>query len=206
MPTIRRGIGRRIAVAAAAVAALAVPSGALASGSGGPCNLPATAKVFAQFGDENNYYLAKGGGFEYGLSSLLKLDSLAWLGTYTVASQNDPYRLAGDGRSSARLRWGGLMTKTAQCVSADQPHLRLMARSLGDGPLVVRVDTVSLRDVVRSKTTVIPAAEHGSWAPSRFVSLDTSHMEPHETGLATITVVSQGDWLVDNVFIDPYAR
>jgi|GEM_PF-2704610 len=205
MPIIRRGIARRVAVAAAALAALAVPSGALASGSGGPCNLPATAPEFAQWGDQNNYYLAKGGGFEFGLYSLLSGDSLAWLGTYTLYSQNDPYQVA-PGRTSARLRYGGLMVKTAQCVSADQPHLRLMARSLGSGPLVVRVDTVSLRDVVRSKTTVIPADEHAAWGPSRFVSLDTSHMEPHETGLATITVMSQGDWLVDNVHIDPYAR
>jgi hypothetical protein len=190
MPTIRRRIGRGAVVAGAALAALAIPSSALASGSG-PCAVPATSKAFAQFGDANNYYLAKGGAFEFGLGTLLNGDSLSWLGTHTLASQNDPYGIA-PGRTSARLRPAALMTKAGQCVSADQPHLRLMARSLGTGPLVVRVDTISLRDVVRSRTTVIPADEHRSWAPSRFVSLDTSHMEPDETGLATITVVSQG--------------
>ena len=205
MPMIKRGgLVGRIAVAAAAMAALALPSGALAGDN--PCNLPQTSKVFAQFGDDNNYYLATGGAFEYSLLGLVP-QTLAWTGLPEVRWENEPYRLAGkDHRTSIRLRPGVFVAKAGQCVSEDQPHARFVARSLGSGDLVVRVDTLDLRGGLRSKTTVVRAADHATWAPTRFIDLDTSGMRPGETALATITIISRGDWLVDDVFIDPYAR
>jgi hypothetical protein len=203
---------RALLTACAAALALAAPTGALAAGGkgSGPCELPATSKVFSKFGDNNHYYLATGGSFEADLDIFdVDLDeTTAWVGDWRPVSESEPFRLTGRSadRSSIRLVYGAFATKAHQCVSQDQPHLRLVARAMGDGPLVVRVDTLDLRGEIRSAVTTIPASEHRDWAPTRFVSLDTSSMQPHESARASITIISQGDWLVDDVFIDPYAR
>jgi hypothetical protein len=213
MPFIRnrRGIAA-LAVTGAVAGALAVTGSANAhSLDGGPCMLPATSQVFSQFGDTNNYYLAGGGDFEYGLNSLLSMRHVAaWTGNLSasVVAGSEPYELAGRGDDTAtRLRSGGKVVSTPFCVSADQPHLRLVAKSLSGGNLRVTVSTVGWTGGFRSTTTVVPAAEHAAWAPTRYVPLNTTGMPADERGLATVTIEStDGTWLVDDVFVDPYAK
>lgn len=210
---------RALAVAGVVLGAMAVPAAAVGPGpEGGPCLLPPTSKVFAAFADDNNYYLAGGGAFEYGADRLLgrgldtERDHLAaWTGNLmaSVVSGNEPFRLAGRAdRSSMRLRAGGRVTSTPFCVSADQPHLRLVARSLGGGgELRVRVSTVGWTGAARATTTVLAPAAHRAWAPSRYIPLNTTGMPADERGLAYVTVESAGgSWLIDDVFVDPYAK
>lgn len=216
---------RRILAAAAAIGAaagLALPSAASAALSttnltaplgSGPCVLPPTSQVFSDFGDTNNYYLAGGGGFEQGLRGILggSGHAAAWAGdgATSIVAENEPFRLAGArDRSSVRVADAGTLTSSAFCVSADQPHLRLLAKSVsGTGTLQVRVSTVGWTGGHRATTTVITARAHGEWAPTRFVTLNTAGMPADERGLANVTITSRGGtWLVDDVFIDPYAK
>ncbi len=52
----------------------------------------------------------------------------------------------------------------------------------------------------------VSASDPVTWAPSRLVDLKTAGLEPDETGYVDVTFRRQGDWRVDDVFIDPYKR
>ena len=48
--------------------------------------------------------------------------------------------------------------------------------------------------------------DHRAWAPSRYVELKTESIPAGESRTATVQFRSQGDWLIDDVYIDPYRR
>lgn len=165
------------------------------------CDIPATTKAFAQFGDDNNYYLAT--DFESAGLEGTTTGSVAW------SSSNDPFYLAGAGHTrSIRMGDGSTFRSTPMCVSKVLPHLRWVAKALsGHGSVSVKVDTLNADgSVARSKTTVLQAADHTAWAPTSFVSLDTSSMADGETAQARITTTFVGAWLVDDIYVDPYSR
>lgn len=188
----------KLAVAGAAIAALAVPGGAVAAAPAG-CDVPATTQVFASFGDTSHYYLAGGGAFE----------KLTWAtaGAAALVAENEPFKLnAATDTRSLGLGAGATARSPKFCVSADLPHLRFVARARGTEPLEARIDTFVSGTLVSSTTTSIPASVHTAWAPSQYVSLNTSGMAAGEKATAQVTFRSRGDWLVDDVYIDPYAK
>jgi hypothetical protein len=194
----RASLLAKLAVTGAALAALALPGGAAAA----DCTLPATAQTFAQFGDPNHYYLATGGGFEVS-------DAKGWslFGSTSVIAENEPFMLAGTSDTrSVRVPAGSSVRSGKFCVTARLPHLRFVAKHAGGGDLEVRVDTYNGSELIGTAYTAVPAAEHGQWAPSRYVSLNTSGIPAGEKAHAQVTILSQGDWQVDDVFIDPYAK
>ncbi len=200
LPTRRPRYLTRIIACAVGALALALPSAASANKS--TCTYPSTSQVFAQWGDPNYYYLASGGAME----SLKDLWSSS--GQASLLSGNEPWFLANAGHTKAlRLASGASVTSGRFCVSAELPHLRLVAKG-GGGELEARVDTYDANGKLASSHTVRLYPEHHlAWAPSRFISLETSHMAPGTTANASVTLTSVGgEWLVDDVFIDPYAR
>ena len=52
----------------------------------------------------------------------------------------------------------------------------------------------------------VSPGDHLAWAPSDLIDLKTDHLEAGEAGYVTVSFRSQGSWLVDDVFIDPYRR
>jgi hypothetical protein len=52
----------------------------------------------------------------------------------------------------------------------------------------------------------VSPSDHRTWQPSDPVLLKTDDLRDGETGLVSVTFRSQGSWLVDDVFIDPYRR
>lgn len=198
----RRALAGTAAIVALAMAAIpTVASARKVSATSSGCSLPSTSQVFSSFGDLNQYYLASGGSFEGALTWAKSGDAAAVLG-------NEPYYLAGaDHKSSVRLRSGGSLTSAKFCVSADLPHLRFLAKSAGSGQLDVRVDTYAGDGTVTgSSSGSISPSDHASWAPTRFVSLNTSSIPAGQTAYASLTISSQGDWHVDDVFVDPRMR
>jgi hypothetical protein len=202
MPTLKLRAGRGAALAALALTALAVPSAALAGPAPAGCTIPATTQAFAQFGDTSNYYLADGGAFE-GSKTSWRLSGGAGL-----VAGSEPFALVSTTHSSAlRVPSGATAQSGRFCVSSEIPHLRFVARSAGGGDLTVRIDTYATGGaLIGSRTQTVAAAAHTAWAPTAFIDLDTSAMAPGEKALAQMTVISHGDWRVDSVFIDPYAR
>jgi hypothetical protein len=194
-------------LATVAIIALAAPAGATASVRWKPpkdqahkCDIPASTTVFAAFGDFNAYFLAPGGSFE---------DGLTWtaLGRAEMAPVNDPFALGTEafGRS-LRLRPGAIVITPKLCVTADLPHLRFVAKAFGSGQLDVEVRVYGLRnEIVDSSSGGISPSDHRQWAPSRFVDLKTQDLQ-QKVGYIDVVFRSQGDWLIDDVYIDPRAR
>lgn len=193
---------RRQTLAAAALVIAALGGAAPAAHAATPtgdCEMPELTRVFERWGDQNHYFLAEGGGFE----------SLTWShkGDGGLVNENEPFSLAGPGHRRALRLDEGRVTSMRFCVSASMPHLRFMAKTLGKDRLDVRVDLYDDNGrVTNSSGGSISSDDHKSWAPTRFISLNTAGMGPGETATATLTITADDPWLVDAVFIDPYAR
>jgi hypothetical protein len=125
-----------------------------------------------------------------------------------VVSGNEPFYLTGlNHRKALRLRSGGSVTTPQLCVSPELPHLRFVARASGSGQLDVTVRVHgSNGKVIDSSSGSISPSDHVAWAPSRLVNLKSDKFAAGETDVVTVTFASQGDWLVDDVLIDPYRR
>ncbi len=168
----------------------ALPGAAMAA----ECAVQPTAKAFAQFGDQNDYFLAPGGAFE----------TLSWasVGSVELSLDNDPFELA-PGIRSARLDYNESVSATF-CVDRTMPHLRFVAKR-SSGQLDVTVRTTHNGNTNTSSGN-LDNADHGSWSPTAYVSLKTGEIPAGESGSATVTLRSSGTWRVDNVFLDPYRR
>jgi hypothetical protein len=199
-----RGTRARLAAATAgAVLALVL----LAAPAQAACPYSGAEQVFAPWGDRYHYVLAPDGGFEAGGSGW----SLA--GGAAVVAGNESYYLndSADSRSLSLPR-GGSAGSPPICMSLDTPLFRLMARNTGDPSSRLRVEAVyRLLGLVRTKV-VNDITAGPTWAPTR-------HMSP-VLGLSTIigTIIpsaiqvritpldSRGQWQVDDLYIDPFAR
>ena len=184
---------RLLAVMGGALCALAAAPGAALAAE---CPVPVTTKAFAQFGDANEYVLAPGGDFEL----------LSWtkVGFVSLELGNDPFGLAPGVRALKLNHAGEAATSAAFCVDRTMPHMRFVAR--GAGPLNVTVAVNLPSGGTVTTTGHVSSADHQWWAPSRFVQLNTSSIPEGQSGSAKITFESQGDWRIDNVFLDPYRR
>jgi hypothetical protein len=191
MPRKLSRLPRLLLTICATMGALVVmPGAALAA----ECPVQATNQAFAQFGDTNEYFLAPGGAFE----------TLTWtrFGNVVLSNQNDPFALA-DGSYSVHLSEGESVRSMPICVDRTTPHLRFVAK--GNDQLDVEV-RVSYRGSTDSSNGSVSGDAHRAWAPSRYISLKTDAIPVGESASATVTFRSQGDWRVDNVFVDPYRR
>jgi hypothetical protein len=170
----------------------AVPGAALAA----ECPVPTTAPVFAEFGDHNQYVLAPGGDFE---------GPLNWLkfGRVELEHVNDPFELAPGHHSLELDRSGEMVTSTSFCVDRTMPHMRFVAKGYGQLDVIVSVNYQGSSD---SSSGSISPDDHRTWQPSRFVNLKTSSIPAGESATAKVTFKSNGSWLIDNLFLDPYRR
>src|SRR4051794_21831482 len=90
------------------------------------CDNGATSQPFAQWGDDNSYFLAPGGDFESGS---------AWSGGRVVSDQ-EPWRVAGDSGSHAlSIGAGGSVVTPTMCVGLENPTMRFFAHRSGGGLL-----------------------------------------------------------------------
>jgi hypothetical protein len=192
-----RKFSRLLPVGAIAALALVAAPAASAAITPVPCASNATEKVFSQFGDDRDYYLAPGGSFE---------GSITWFnrGPVSLVAGNEPWYLAGTNHSSAvRLQRGATLISPVLCVTRDEPYLRFMAKSEGTGSLHVTVFLFSASNKVLHSSSM-SAGDFASWAPSGLIDLQTSKLPAGESGYIAVALRSQGDWTIDDVFVDPY--
>jgi hypothetical protein len=199
---ISNGIRAKLVGALAAAMTLALgPAAAQA------CNYTGAQQVFAPWGDKHHYVLGPDGGFEAGASGW----SLSG-GARTVAG-NESYYLndAGDSRSLA-LPDGSSAGSPPVCMSLDTPIFRMFARNTGDPSSRLRVEAVyKLLGLLRTKdvSTVTAGA---NWAPtqqmSTVLSLSTivGTLIPSYIQIRVRPLDDKGEWQVDDLYIDPYAR
>jgi hypothetical protein len=197
-----KSIRKLIAITAAALAIAIVSAGAAQA-----CNYTGAEQVFKPWGDQDSYVLAPDGGFEAGGQGW----SLA--GGANVANANEAFHLHGSGDSrSLALPAGSTAVSPPVCMSLDTPSFRLVARNSGDPSSGLRVEaTYALLGLVRTKT-VSTVYGNSTWAPSQqmstVLSLSTivGTVIPSAIQIRITPLGSGGQWQVDDVYIDPFAR
>jgi len=190
-----------IIATAAALVALAFSAAAAQA-----CSYKGAEQVFKPWGDNSSYVLAPDGGFEAGGSGW----SLG--GGAKAVAGNESFFLndAADGKSLS-LPAGSTAVSPPVCMSIDTPHFRLLARNTGDPSSTLRVEaSYSLLGLVRTRT-VGTVRSGSSWAPTQQVSTVLTLSTIVGTLIPSaiqirITPVGSGNWQVDDVYIDPFAR
>jgi hypothetical protein len=211
--------GARIALLAVitGVALLALGSGTASAGvlvaSAPSCDNGANEQPFAQFGDDNQYFLAPGGSFEGSLGG--------WdLNSASVADDQEPWRVHGDGGAHAlRIPAGSSVVTSTMCVGLEHPTMRFFAHRSGGGLLgpasqlvvTARVET-SLGLVVEVPVvgTVNGLTNGTSWnkTPTQVVLASLLPLLPgeHTPIQFRFTAVGTSAWVIDDVYVDPRQR
>jgi hypothetical protein len=186
------------------VAALAL---AFSAASAQACSYTGAEQVFKPWGDSSSYVLAPDGGFESGGAGW------ALSGGAKAVEGNESFFLndAGDSHSLA-LPAGSTALSPSVCMSIDTPTFRLLARNTGDTGSGLRVEAVfPLLGLIHTKTisTVYAGPD---WAPSQQMStvltLSTivGTLTPSSVQIRITPTGSGGNWQVDDLYIDPFAR
>jgi hypothetical protein len=180
---------------------------ALSASSAQACDYPGAERVFAPWGDRHHYVLAPDGGFEAGANGWsLKRGAAA-------AAGNETYYLNGAGDSSSlSLPAGSLAVSPPICMSLDTPIFRMFARNTGDPSSRLRVEAVyKLLGIVRTKAvSTVTAAP--AWAPTQQMSTVLSlativgTLIPSSIQIHITPLDSKGEWRVDDLYVDPFAR
>jgi hypothetical protein len=194
---------RKLIVLAAAALAVSACSAAAAQA----CDYTGAEQVFGPWGDQHSYVLAPDGGFEAGGKGWTLAGGAATVAGNESFNLNDP----SDGRSLA-LPAGSSATSPPICMSLDTPIFRLVARNSGDPSAELRVEArYSLLGLLRTKT--VSTVKAGStWAPSQqmstVLSLSTivGTVIPAAIQIRITPIGSGGQWQVDDLYIDPFAR
>jgi hypothetical protein len=158
-------------------------------------------QAFSAFGDSDWYALVPQGDFE-------SMPTWPKDGNVTLAASSDPFALSGSmGASSLRLQSGGWVRTPLLCVNLLTPHLRFVATATGDGELEVETRLIGCpRRLISRSSTNISASAHGGWQPSEKIDLNTTCLGPERSGVVDVRFRGEGDWLIDDVMIDPYKR
>ena len=194
---------RKLTIALATVLALA----GFAASAAQACSYSSAEQVFSRWGDQHSYVLGPDGGFEQGGSGWLRS------GGATVVAENESFHLNGAADDHAlSLPPGSSAVSPPVCMSIDTPIFRLLARNGGDSSSGLRVEAIyPLLGLLRTKTvsTVYAGSE---WAPSQQMStvltLSTilGTLIPSSVQIRITPVGSGGNWTVDDLYIDPFAR
>jgi hypothetical protein len=206
VPTSRR---RKLALVAAAVAALAAaPSahaGPLVSSADG-CADQSLGKPFLPWLDLASYHIAPGGTFESGTDG--------WtLDGASLRDGNEPWQVHGSGEtSSLAIAAGGSATTPATCVGVEHPTIRLFAKRTSGwstGRLSVEVLFEDASGTVRS-AGIGQVGSDGTWSPTAPLPILVNLLPvlPGErTAVAfRFTASSSSSWAIDDVYVDPYCR
>ena len=158
-------------------------------------------QAFSPFGDSDWYALVPQGDFE-------SMPTWSKSGNVTLAASSDPFALTGTmGKNSLRLQSGGWVRTPLLCVNLLTPHLRLVATATGGGELEVETRLIGCpQRLISWSSTSISPSDHRGWQPSEKIDLNTGCLGPERSGILDVRFRGQGDWLIDDVMIDPYKR
>lgn len=197
-----KSIRTLLATMMAALAALAFTAAGAAA-----CSYSGAEQVFRPWGDQHSYVLAPDGGFEAGGSGW----TLAGGAAATVGNEafflNDP-----SDSKALSLPSGSSAVSPPICMSLDTPIFRLLARNSGNTSAGLKVEAVyPLLGLIRTKT-VSTVYGGPNWAPSQQMStvltLSTivGTLVPSAVQIRITPVGSGGNWQVDDLYVDPFAR
>ena len=195
----RLRVVRRV-TALAFLGVFAVPGIALASCPAQPVSAP-----FAQWGDNNSYFLIPGGSFE-GTS-----DQVGWtLSNASLTQGNEPFYVNDSGDSqSLTISGGGSATSPFFCVDNTMGSMRFFAQeaSAGAGLRVLALVQNSDGSVTTVPIGHLLDGSMSSWAPTGPITGNTSGLSDDQTlsvALEFTVRPSAASWQIDDVYVDPY--
>jgi hypothetical protein len=154
------------------------------------------SRPFAPWGDSSLYFLAPNGDFSSGADG--------WQGGEAVADSSPL-----SGGDALHLAEGDRATSPGVCVGLDTPTMRFLARNAGDpgGELDVDVRFESLLGL----TLTLPIGSvhsDGAWAPSPTLPIVANLLGVlgSHTPVAFRFRADGGDWLIDDLYVDPYGK
>jgi hypothetical protein len=186
----------RLVLAAAAAALLGFFAFSSAAQA---CSYPDAEQVFAKWGDSGYYELAPDGGFEEGGNG--------WTftgGAELVAGNETEFLNEAEDQSSLWLPYRGVATSPKVCVDESTPHFRLMTLNGGDDRAKLRVTVTYEGANARVRTTDIRA--DGEWEPTDPLRLEADGLRERVARISFTPKDDDGDWLVDDLYIDPFSR
>ena len=149
---------------------------------------------FTAWDDLADYFLAPDGDFSSGAAG--------WdLAGAEVVADNEPWNVHGSEVTAAvGLASGASATSPTICVSQDDPTMRFFAR--GSGALQVEVLYTDAEGA--EQALPIGVMQGGSeWAPSDALPITAN---TYEMTVAFRFTALEGDWAIDDVFVDPYRK
>jgi hypothetical protein len=171
------------------------------------CDYSGAKQVFRPWGDNHFYVLAPDGGFEAG--------GTGWslVGGAAAVAENESFFLNNRAdKRSLGLPSGSSAVSPPICMSLDTPSFRLVARNTGNPNAGLRVEAAyNLLGLVRTKT-VSTVTGGRSWAPAQEMStvltLSTivGTLIPSAIQIRITPVGNGGNWQVDDLYVDPFAR
>jgi hypothetical protein len=174
-----------------------------------PCDNQPLSKPFQPWLDYANYTPLPGGDFEGAT------DGWTMSGGANVAAGNESYVVGGaDDASSLALSSGASAVSAPICVGLQHPTIRFFAKRRSTGLLAnlstLRVDV--LFELSTGSVASLPigvVANGGSWQPT-LPMLAVANLLPllpgEHTPIAFRFTAQGGDWSVDDIYVDPYAR
>lgn len=203
---IRTAVSALAALAALAVGSSTASAGVLVASAPSCANQP-LSQPFAPWLDYASYTPLPGGDFESGAAGW----SLS--GGSGVVAGNEPYKVGGaDHAYSLALPAGASATSAPICVGLEHPTIRFFAkrRSTLASLSTLRVDVLfELSNGSVESLTVGTASNGGSWQPTlpMVVAANLLPLLPgNHTPVAFRFTAQDGDWSIDDVYVDPYAR
>jgi len=171
------------------------------------CPSAGAKQAFSQWGDQRNYVLAPDGGFEAAAQGW-DLEG----GARTVAGNESFYLNSPFDHISLSLPAGSSAGSPPVCMDIGTPSFRMVARNTGDPTSKLRV-TASYRLLGLLRTQTFGTVTAGSaWAPtapqSTVLTLSTivGTLIPSAIEIRVTPLDSRGNWQVDDLYIDPFAR
>jgi hypothetical protein len=177
------------------------------------CDNGPNSQPFAQWDDDNHYFLVPGGSFENGLGD--------WsLGGASAVSDQEPWKVAADDGSNAlRIPAGRSVVTPTLCVGLEHPTMRFFAHSSGGGLLgglsqlvvTARVETslgLVLEVPVGAVSSLTGNGTRWDRTPKEIVLASLLPLLPgeHTPIQFRFAAVGPAAWVIDDVYVDPRAR
>lgn len=209
----RRRCLRAGAAALAALAALSVGASTASAGvlvaSAPSCDDQPLSQPFTPWLDYMNYTPLPGGNFEGSMRGW------SMSGGAAVADGNATQHVGGgDDASSLAIPAGGSATSATICVGLQHPTVRFFAERRSSG-LLASLSTLQVDVLFELSTGTVASLpigvvdNGGSWQPT-LPMLAVANLLPllpgDHTPIALHFTAHDGDWSVDDIYVDPYYR
>ena len=164
-----------------------------------------TSSVFAPFGDTSQYFLVPGGDFER--------STPGWtLSKAKLVAGNEPWYVhsASDAQSLS-LTSGGSAKSPMECITTDRPWWRFFAMDQNGS----KASTLSVwaqwtnpdGTVGKTPTVSLNGSSYRSWEPTPQLTLGSFLSSTSITSVnATLMFTTTGNWQIDDIYVDPYAK